>query len=112
MQDESGDDFFALVEEKLLGEEAMHAVQLDSHRILIVRHQEKIYVVENKCGHFGVPLADGRLEEGQIFCAVHGIGFDLEDGTVSNRLHENCSPIRVFPFEIRDGQIGISKSNL
>lgn len=109
MEAESDDDFCVLLDENLLGEESKKAVQLDGHRILILRHQGNIHVVENKCGHFGVPLDDGRLEEGNIYCAVHGVGFDLGKGEVINRAQENCSPIRVFPFEIRNGQIGILK---
>ncbi len=60
----------------------------------------KYYLIENKCGHFGVPLLNGRIRDNEIVCAEHGISFDLETGSVVNRPYENCDPIKVFTSKI------------
>ncbi len=67
-------------------------------RLLIV-HQGKYHVIENKCGHFGVPLSNGELRGNEIVCAEHGISFDLDTGEVVNRPYENCDPIKILAIK-------------
>ena len=72
-------------------------LQLLAEGLLLLRHQGRLYCVENKCGHFGVPLADGEVRDGTIVCRQHGISFSLASGDVVNRPWENCDRIRVYP---------------
>lgn len=72
-------------------------------RLLLIRQQGRLHCVENHCGHFGAPLATGRLREGAIECGVHGIAFSLESGEVVNRPWERCRPIQVFAVREEEG---------
>ncbi|MDH5395825.1 MAG: Rieske 2Fe-2S domain-containing protein [Gammaproteobacteria bacterium] len=66
--------------------------------LLLICQNKQFYLVENKCGHFGLPLQTGELIGNEIICAHHGISFSLDTGEVMNRPYENCDKIRVFPL--------------
>jgi nitrite reductase/ring-hydroxylating ferredoxin subunit len=83
-------------------------VQLLTNGLLLVRHQGRLHCIENKCGHFGVPLADGRVVDGTIVCRQHGISFSLASGEVVNRPWENCDKVRVYPVVETDTEAVIS----
>lgn len=72
-------------------------MQILAEGLLLLRHQGRLYCVENKCGHFGVPLNDGAVRDGAIVCRHHGISFSLATGEVLNRPWENCDRVRVYP---------------
>ena len=86
-------------------EEGIFKIMVDEQSLLLVINQTGVYLIENKCGHFGVPLQDGRLRDNEIVCAEHGISFDLCSGNVVNRPYENCEPIKVFTLKQRNNQI-------
>ncbi|MBT7409033.1 MAG: Rieske 2Fe-2S domain-containing protein [Methylococcales bacterium] len=64
--------------------------------LLLINYHE-FYLIENKCGHFGISLADGRLTDNAIVCSGHGISFDLVTGKKINRPYENCDDIKTYP---------------
>ena len=77
------------------------------HSVLLILREGEIHAIENRCGHFGIPLEDGHLENDTIVCRQHGISFYLKDGNVCNRPYENCEPVKIFSWEIQDGQVCI-----
>jgi nitrite reductase/ring-hydroxylating ferredoxin subunit len=50
--------------------------------VFVVRHWDKIYALENRCGHAGAPLHRGQFTDGLIVCALHGAAFRVESGAV------------------------------
>ena len=50
--------------------------------VFVVRHWDKIYALENRCGHAGAPLDRGQFTDGLIVCALHGAAFRVESGEV------------------------------
>jgi nitrite reductase/ring-hydroxylating ferredoxin subunit len=64
-------------------------------------------LVENKCGHFGVPLDTGRVENNRIVCAEHGIAFCLKTGENVNRPWENCDPIKTYQISESETELGV-----
>lgn len=92
-------------------EDGIYKIMVDGQLRLLIVNQEKVYLIENKCGHFGVPLHDGRLQNNEIVCAEHGISFDLETGRVVNRPYENCEPIKLFPLKQVERQIFLLTEN-
>jgi len=78
--------------------------------LLLICKDDKTYLLENKCGHFGVTLNDAKIEWHQnkmvIVCVQHGISFDLNTGQVINRPWENCESIKVITIVIEDGILG------
>ena len=50
--------------------------------IFIVRHWDKIYALENRCGHAGAALHRGDYTDGLIVCPLHGAAFHVDSGAV------------------------------
>lgn len=75
--------------------------------LLLVQCGEKRYLVENKCGHFGVPLETAELTRTSIICSAHGVEFDLASGNVLNDIWPDCEPVKVFPLVENGAEIGV-----
>ena len=82
-------------------------MSVDEKELLIINHQNNLYVIANECGHFGVPLENGTIDNGIIYCSRHRIGFDLSTGDITNRPWEGCEPVKTYQVEIRENQLGI-----
>ena len=50
--------------------------------VFVVRHWDKIYALENRCGHAGAALHRGVFTDGLIVCPLHGAAFRVESGAV------------------------------
>lgn len=86
-------------------EDGIYKITHHNQTFLLIIRQGKPYLIENKCGHFGVPLENGQLRDQQIVCPEHGISFDLGTGNIVNRPYENCDPIKVFALKLVDRKI-------
>ncbi len=98
--------------------------------VLVVRHADQIYALQNRCGHASAALHRGDCTDGLIVCPLHGAGFRLATGAVEwpaiipppmatyshsddPRLRKfgelleaiETLPIRTFPVELRDGMV-------
>lgn len=85
--------------------ESSYPLDINEHSLLLIHQGEQFYLIENKCGHFGVPLSDAEINSNEIICAQHGISFSLETGNVINRPYENCDSIKVYSLTIEDDQL-------
>ncbi len=86
-------------------DETSYPLIINDKHLLLVHHQDHFYLLENKCGHFGVVLDDAQIKSNQIICAQHGISFSLETGLVVNRPYENCDPIKIYLLQIKGDSI-------
>lgn len=55
-------------------------VSIDSKQILLVMTGGKLYAVDGRCSHMGIPLDRGTVSGGTIRCPMHGATFDLATG--------------------------------
>ncbi|MCB1876230.1 MAG: Rieske (2Fe-2S) protein [Chromatiales bacterium] len=99
--------FHPLVRTEELHEGFRLVVELNELRLLLLQVDGETYLVENRCGHFGVPIDAGEISQGCITCPVHGMRFRLRDGAVDNRPWEGCDPLRVFVLIEREGELGV-----
>lgn len=69
----------------------------------------EFYVTNDTCTHGMVALSGGEIEDGQIFCPLHGGAFDIRTGEATE------APCRIklktYEVEIRDGAV-FAKLNL
>lgn len=101
-----------LANPEAIGEGVISPLAVAGRALLLIRQQGVLHCLENRCGHFGLPLADGSLRPGVILCRQHGISFSLASGAVVNRPWENCDPVRVFPVLEGGGEALIDLSCL
>ena len=78
---------------------------VDGINILLIKINQKIHIIENRCGHFGVPLVTGTLDDNSIICSQHFAKFDLLSGKVMNDSVEQCDEIAVYDWAIENHQI-------
>jgi nitrite reductase/ring-hydroxylating ferredoxin subunit len=83
------------------------AFSVNGAAVLLVQTEGKIYAVENKCGHFGIPLDPGRVVGARIRCSQHGAEFDLSSGVVTNHVVAQCDPLRTFVVAVRGEDVGV-----
>lgn len=92
----------------LLGEKAkfknkpIHELTINGVNLLLIDNHDRFYLIENKCGHFGLPLSQSEIKGDEIICSHHGISFSLLTGEIVNRPYENCDMIRVFKIVEQD----------
>ncbi len=94
-----------------VAEEGMYPFDIAGEKLLLVSHQGQYFMVENRCGHFGIPLDTGFVDSGELYCSGHAISFDLKTGQVANRPYENCAPIRTFAIKQEQGAIWVELDN-
>ena len=55
-------------------------VFVDGTAIAVVRTDEGVFAVQDRCSHADVSLADGEVDGCAIECWLHGSAFDLRTG--------------------------------
>lgn len=78
--------------------------RIDGHSILFVHHAERVFAVDNRCPHMGFPLDRGSIHDCILTCHWHHARFDLRTGGTFDPWADD---VRVFPTEVRDGEIWV-----
>ncbi|MBI1350805.1 MAG: Rieske 2Fe-2S domain-containing protein [Actinomycetales bacterium] len=53
---------------------------VDGRPIAVVRTEEGVFAIDDRCSHADVALSDGEVEGCAIECWLHGSAFDLRTG--------------------------------
>lgn len=99
--------FYKLEEQRNLFDGYLKAFEIAGRKLLLIQQAGRIYLIENKCGHFGVALEKGELTENSVICSEHGIEFDLLTGKVMNNHWDDCDPVNVFKVVLQNEMIGV-----
>lgn len=75
-------------------------VEVDGRSLLVCRSGAGTFVIENRCSHQLAKLEGGKVKGPHIFCPLHGVRFDLRDGSPTGTLTK--TPINVFASSIED----------
>jgi nitrite reductase/ring-hydroxylating ferredoxin subunit/uncharacterized membrane protein len=92
------------------GELASAELNVDGQRVplALLKRGRSVMAISNTCTHWGGPLAEGKLLEGdRVECPWHGSQFDLHDGTVEQG--PATAPVHVFEARIRDGNVEVRR---
>ena len=91
-----------------LPEEELTRVDLDVEPILLYRIGERIFGVETRCTHAGMPLDGAPVDDGgdpMLTCPAHGSRFRLEDGRVTRP--PAGEPLGAFEARVVDGVVQV-----
>ena len=89
--------------------EKARLVRIDGRQIAVFATETGVRACDNRCPHEGYPLSEGSLSPNCILtCNWHNWKFDLNSG--DNLL--GGDRLRVYPTEIRDGEIWVDISEL
>jgi len=64
----------------------------------------EFFCLDDTCPHRGGPLGAGTLEDGTVFCPLHGWGFDVRTGACLERPDK---PVKSYPTRIVNGQVHV-----
>ena len=79
-------------------------VRMGGHELALFRFAGEICALDGKCPHRGGSLGEGTVEDGTVFCPLHGWQFDLRTGAC---LDNPDRPARSLPVRVVDGQIQV-----
>jgi nitrite reductase/ring-hydroxylating ferredoxin subunit len=79
--------------------------------LALVRIDETVYAVEDRCPHMAFPLSEGRVKNGRLLCTWHHWEFDLPGGQAYLNPEARCT---TYPVRVEDGQVlvGIDPTHL
>lgn len=84
------------------------AVKVDGIGIAIFGMEGAVHAVEDLCPHMGFPLSEGVAQGGEVICSWHGWRISLVDGSC----RRESARAKIFPCEVRDGDIWIEVDKL
>jgi len=97
------------VEIELPDHDLVEQIKVNGKKLCLVKHQEKIYVIQNTCPHAGGILSGGWCKEGNIVCPIHRYEYNLSTGRGAPGQGDY---INIYPTEQReDGlYVGLKES--
>jgi nitrite reductase/ring-hydroxylating ferredoxin subunit len=94
--------FIAVMDEKDLKEGSMKLKSVEGIPVLLIKQNNKIYAMDNRCPHMGCGLSGGKLNEGCIVCPCHDWCFNLETGEYKD---EPSLRLKKFEHKAESGKI-------
>ncbi|MEP5764494.1 MAG: Rieske 2Fe-2S domain-containing protein [Halieaceae bacterium] len=82
--------------------------RIDFHSLLLIQHKGECYLLEALCPHQEHPLSEGWIEDGEIWCPLHGYRFSLLTGHLIHASNEACRPLKVWPVAYEGADIGVA----
>lgn len=79
----------------------------DGHAYVVVRIDDDVYVLDDRCSHEDFSLAEGEVDVAtcEIECARHGAMFDLRDGQPSSL--PATRPVARYDVIAREGRLEV-----
>ena len=86
---------------------SVRQVVAGEHRIALVRIDDDVYAIGDRCSHQDISLSEGEVlcEDKQLECWKHGSAFSLEDGTP--HALPATKPVPVYEARVVDGLIEV-----
>ncbi len=82
-------------------------VDVEGHRIALVRCGDDVYAIGDRCSHADVSLSEGDVDcsERTVECWKHGSTFDLTNGVPITL--PATQPVAVYDVVVEDGRISV-----
>lgn len=80
-------------------------VDLDGHRVSVVRIGDDVYAIGDRCSHADVSLSEGDVDPDgcTLECPQHGSAFDLRTGAALTL--PAVRPVPVYEVAVVDGDV-------
>ena len=89
--------------------------------VLIIRTEDRLFALGNRCSHLGCSLVNGIIKKGNVLmCQCHGSNFDMESGQVLRwtpnwidtpgvdpKKRGTAATLPTYPLKEKDGHIYI-----
>ena len=81
-----------------------HTVEVKGRRFAVYNLDGQFYAIDDTCPHRGGPLGAGTLEDGRVFCPLHGWSFDLKTGACRSNPE---MPVNSYPVRVKNDEVQI-----
>jgi 3-phenylpropionate/trans-cinnamate dioxygenase ferredoxin subunit len=82
------------------------ATLADGTPVCLVRHDDRVYALHDRCTHAEYSLSAGELlPDGTVQCLWHGATFDCRTGGVCRG--PATEPVRTFAVRVVDGEVWV-----
>lgn len=88
-------------------EELIYPFAVDDEDRVLTRVEGEICALEGICTHEYAELAEGEVEDGTIWCPLHGSGFDVHTGAVTNL--PATVPLKTYDVKVIDGAVYVAR---
>ena len=99
-------DFQPAFADAELSDNDSRAVTISGQKVLVCRAGGTLYAVQNRCTHQEAELEGGRIRGCFISCPLHGVRFDLSDGTPMGQLTREA--LATYEVRVVDGMIEVA----
>ena len=79
-------------------------IEVRGRRFALWNVNGTFHAIDDDCPHRGGPLGAGVLEDGKVYCPLHGWAFDVTTGA---GLSNPARPVACHPVKTEDGQVWI-----
>lgn len=80
-------------------------VEIQGRRFALWNLDGEFVAIDDACPHRGGPLGAGVLQDGRVYCPLHGWAFDPRTGAC---LSNPERPVACHPTKVEDGKVWIS----
>ncbi|HPB44834.1 MAG: non-heme iron oxygenase ferredoxin subunit [Microthrixaceae bacterium] len=83
----------------------MARFELDGFNLAVIRIEDKVYGLEDRCSHQNVPLSTGEVDTDEclVVCTKHGAAFDVETGEAL--ILPATRPVPTYDLAVEDGEV-------
>ncbi len=94
-----------------LAPDSARRVDVDGHRLAVIRIGDDVYVIGDECSHADYSLAEGEIDSDDktIECWKHGSAFSVETGEPTSM--PAIKPVPVYTVRVEDGVIHVEVSS-
>lgn len=64
--------------------------------VLVLKHNEKIEVIESICPHFGARLEINKNNLDELICPFHGIQFNIKNCKSNNKIFKKIKKYKII----------------
>ncbi len=95
----------ALCAEAEFPDEGKLAAKLSGWSVLVLRADDGLHAVNDRCTHQAALLSPGRVRRGTIMCPLHGARFEVMTGRCVGGAYAD---LRRFDLRVADGMIEVA----
>ncbi len=84
------------------------SVVAGGHQFCLIRLESGFHAIDDECPHKGAPLGAGHVENGKVYCPLHGWCFHATTGACESN---PAKPARRYPTKVEAGEVWIEQPN-
>ena len=80
-------------------EDEMTAVRVGGKKVILARHNGRLYAIDSACPHGAADLSEGTLRRGKLCCDEHDYCFEIASGRL---VWPDDEPYRLRRYDVKE----------